>query len=253
MILISAGVIFAHSYTKWFTILYFVLCAGIGTYEILYNTKLLTRLSLAICCAAFSSAEFVLLAVRPAYAVFLAFIYAFAVAVISLIFYSEFEFSAVSGVLAFPLALSAGFFCTYTVFDSYGLAFLFMLLNFSSVCDMFAYFVGVTCGKHKLCEKISPKKTVEGAVGGIAGSIAVTFLIAYFANITGINLILLLVITPFMCVVGMIGDLFASIIKRSVGIKDYGTIIPGHGGILDRFDSILLISPVFLVMLEVLM
>ncbi|MBQ0084576.1 MAG: phosphatidate cytidylyltransferase [Clostridiales bacterium] len=250
--LISAAVVFAHSYTKIPTIIYFVLCAGIGTFEILHNTGVIKKKYLAVGCALFSAAELTLLILRPAFAYYLAFVYAFAVAVASLVFYKDFSFSAVAAALAFPLAIAIGFTSTYTVFDRYGLAFLLMLLNFSSVCDMFAYFVGVSLGKHKLCEKISPKKTVEGAVGGILGSIAVTLIISLVADISGLNLVMLLIITPFMCAVGMIGDLFASIIKRSVSIKDYGNLIPGHGGILDRFDSILLISPVFLMLLEVL-
>jgi phosphatidate cytidylyltransferase len=107
---------------------------------------------------------------------------------------------------------------------------------------MGAYFVGVSIGKTKLCPQISPKKTVEGALGGIVSSIIVTAIITlcygYFDKILPT-----LLITIPLCVVGMAGDLFASIIKRKVGIKDYGDLIPGHGGILDRVDSILFISP----------
>ena len=119
------------------------------------------------------------------------------------------------------------------------------MVNFSSVCDTGAYFTGVLFGKHKLCEHVSPKKTVEGAIGGIVWSmIASAVLMLAFKIQT--NIFVMLGVTALMCIVGMLGDLFASIIKRSVGVKDYSNLIPGHGGILDRFDSMLFISPAVL-------
>lgn len=112
--------------------------------------------------------------------------------------------------------------------------------------DTFAYFVGIYMGRVKLCPKVSPKKTVEGAVGGIAGSIALCTLSGYIINNLGIDIkIIHFVITGFLCgIASEIGDLAASYIKRYTGIKDYGNVIPGHGGILDRFDSILFTAPV---------
>jgi phosphatidate cytidylyltransferase len=107
---------------------------------------------------------------------------------------------------------------------------------------MGAYFVGVSLGKTKLCPEISPKKTVEGALGGIISSVIVSLVITLcFSKFDKILPVMLLTIP--LCVVGIAGDLFASIIKRKVGIKDYGNLIPGHGGILDRVDSVLFISP----------
>ena len=110
------------------------------------------------------------------------------------------------------------------------------------VCDMGAYFVGSTKGRHKLCPEISPHKTVEGAVGGIVSSIIVTLILVFAFSFEDKLIATLLLTVPF-CVLGMIGDLFASSIKLTAGIKDYGKLIPGHGGILDRFDSIIMISP----------
>jgi len=121
-----------------------------------------------------------------------------------------------------------------------GIYYLLLLLNFSSVCDMGAYFVGVTLGKHKLCPNLSPKKTVEGAIGGIVSSLVVTAILCLCFHKT--MWIMLLLTIPF-CILGMIGDLFASAIKRAVGIKDYGNLIPGHGGVMDRLDSIIMIAP----------
>lgn len=107
--------------------------------------------------------------------------------------------------------------------------------------DVMAYFTGVACGKHKLCPEISPKKTIEGSLGGIAGSVVICGLFGWFF---ARNLFLHCVIIGLLCgVVSQFGDLTASIFKRKMGIKDYGNLIPGHGGILDRFDSVLFTAP----------
>lgn len=111
--------------------------------------------------------------------------------------------------------------------------------------DTFAYFVGVYFGKVKLCPKISPKKTVEGALGGIAGSIIFSIITGIVINRLGINIKLIhFALTGFFCGISSeVGDLAASYIKRFTGVKDFGNIIPGHGGVLDRFDSILFTAP----------
>lgn len=122
---------------------------------------------------------------------------------------------------------------------------------YSIVCltDVFAYFVGVKFGKHKLCPTISPKKSVEGAIGGtivgaLAGTgIALLFRVVPFDNTMGTGTIVLIVSITFVLSVlisicSQFGDLFASVLKRENEIKDYGNILPGHGGIMDRFDSL---------------
>ncbi len=108
--------------------------------------------------------------------------------------------------------------------------------------DTCAYFAGYFFGKRKLCPIISPKKTVEGAIGGVLGTVIICGIFGYFF----IREHLLAVLLIGLCgsVISMLGDLTASIIKRTVGIKDFSNLIPGHGGILDRFDSILFTAPV---------
>ena len=112
--------------------------------------------------------------------------------------------------------------------------------------DIFAYFTGMLLGKHKLCPNLSPKKTVEGAIGGILGAVvfSVIFGVFYLSNGRPVSFgfILMAVIGS---VVSQLGDLTASAFKRKMGIKDYGNLIPGHGGILDRFDSVLFVAPYF--------
>ncbi len=114
--------------------------------------------------------------------------------------------------------------------------------------DTGAYFAGTFFGKHKLCPNVSPKKTIEGAIGGIFTTV-VAFIVYGFIGkeFFGYNLsIINAIITGLiLSVISQIGDLSASVIKRELGIKDYGNIMPGHGGALDRFDSVLFVAPVF--------
>lgn len=117
---------------------------------------------------------------------------------------------------------------------------LVFIISFST--DTFAYFVGSKFGKNKLIESVSPNKSVEGSIGGILGCILVSALYCYFIGIKiSLKLVLLILIAS---IVAQIGDLSASLIKRETKIKDFGKILPGHGGILDRFDSTLMVIPV---------
>ncbi|ESE31109.1 phosphatidate cytidylyltransferase [Eubacterium brachy ATCC 33089] len=130
------------------------------------------------------------------------------------------------------------------LFDQLGYLRIFIWLAIISAfgTDIFAYFVGMALGKHKLCPKISPKKSIEGSVGGIVGSVILS---GIFTMIFAQNYIMHgCVIGLLGSVVSQFGDLTASVFKRKMGIKDYGKLIPGHGGILDRFDSVLFTAPV---------
>jgi len=116
--------------------------------------------------------------------------------------------------------------------------------------DTGAYLVGVNFGKTRLFERISPKKSWEGSIGGGIITLAIAWLISIYS--TDLNLIQW-ILTGFIVVIfGSLGDLVESLLKRSINIKDSGTIIPGHGGLLDRFDAILLVSPMVFVMLQVI-
>ncbi len=117
------------------------------------------------------------------------------------------------------------------------------------MCDTFAYFTGRLLGKHKLAPHLSPKKTVEGSLGGILFAVIgciVYGLIIESATELCANYIVLGLIGLVLSVVSQIGDLFASLIKREHGIKDYSRMLPGHGGVMDRFDSILAIAAVLM-------
>ena len=123
------------------------------------------------------------------------------------------------------------------------------------ITDIFAYFTGVFFGKHKLCEKISPKKTIEGSIGGITFCAIAFVLFAVLIVEKDLKLyeyIIIAVIGVIISVVSQIGDLSMSLIKRHYGIKDFGKIFPGHGGMLDRFDSIIAVSSVLFILLSTL-
>ena len=117
-------------------------------------------------------------------------------------------------------------------------------------CDVFAYLVGSMIGKHKLIPEISPKKTVEGSLGGIICATGGFALFGFIVSLTTEsipNYPVLLIAGFISSIVAQLGDLIASLIKREKGIKDYGNILPGHGGIMDRFDSALAVSCVLMV------
>jgi len=122
---------------------------------------------------------------------------------------------------------------------------LFLLLLVIWASDVGAYFAGKQFGRHKLAPVISPKKTWEGVYGGIALAMAAAFLWSEFIAGLDIRVIPLLAITTATSLASIGGDLFISFHKRTVGLKDTGTIFPGHGGILDRYDSLLAGAPFF--------
>jgi phosphatidate cytidylyltransferase len=115
-------------------------------------------------------------------------------------------------------------------------------------CDTCAYCVGMLFGKHKMAPVLSPKKSVEGAVGGVAGAILLTILYGFiFKSSMGVDVPYIFMMAGICgagALISMVGDLAASAIKRNYEIKDYGKLIPGHGGILDRFDSVIFTAPI---------
>lgn len=157
-----------------------------------------------------------------------------------------------TGVALFmTLLLSIGISCVVycRTVNAYGLFYLFLILFISWMSDTGAYFAGSFFGKHKLCPTISPKKTVEGFVGGWIFCVIITLGFAFACDMW----VFPETVTPIYWQIGMlafifsplsvVGDLFASVVKRQTGAKDYGNIMPGHGGMMDRFDSILFVAP----------
>ena len=143
----------------------------------------------------------------------------------------------------------------FATFQYDAIYFILLILCFAWGGDTFAYFAGRAFGKHKLAPVVSPNKTVEGAIGGICGSMLIGVIAtviygmlsgryaAFTVDVTVRHYLVVVGMGAIASVLGILGDLFASAVKRQVGIKDYGTIFPGHGGILDRFDSVMFIAP----------
>ena len=143
----------------------------------------------------------------------------------------------------------------FATFQYDAIYFILLILCFAWGGDTFAYFAGRAFGKHKLAPIVSPNKTVEGAIGGICGSMLIGVIAtviygmlsgryaAFTVDVTVCHYLVVVGMGAIASVLGILGDLFASAVKRQVGIKDYGTIFPGHGGILDRFDSVMFIAP----------
>lgn len=158
--------------------------------------------------------------------------------------FSAFVTIAIPASLSFAIRLREAF-------PSDGLFFFLLALAGAWLTDTSSYFVGTLLGRHKLCPTISPKKTVEGFLGGIAGNtilcIAVGALYALICRLKGSSIVVsygqLAVFGATAALVAVLGDLSASMIKRQCGAKDYGSILPGMGGGMDRFDSVLLVLP----------
>ena len=190
------------------------------------------------------------------FAIPVAFLFLILLFACTLMRHKEIKFEEL-GFIAFisiciPLAISTlAFFCFQ--WPEHGIFFVIYTLATAWVADGGAYFVGTFLGKHKLCPEISPKKTWEGFFGGLITAVIFAVILGYgymlWDNLfTGTNhfivnipiLIGAAVISTFL---GLLGDLIASLLKRQCGVKDFGEIFPGHGGVMDRFDSVLLVAP----------
>lgn len=170
------------------------------------------------------------------------------------------EFQTVTFIISITVFVSTAL-STMIYFRTYGeQRYVFYLLVAAGCAwwsDSWALFIGTAFGKHKLCPNISPRKTVEGFIGGYAGAVLCNMMMgAIYAGISGgalqINYLNIAVISIVVTPIGVLGDLIASVYKRQLGIKDYGYIMPGHGGLYDRFDSAMLTIPAAFLLLKML-
>ncbi|MEE0970586.1 MAG: phosphatidate cytidylyltransferase [Clostridia bacterium] len=177
-------------------------------------------------------------------------LYLLAIAVFSK---GKIKVSEVANAFAICLYINVGFSSVVLLRDFEDIGkYIFLLVFIGAwITDIFAYFCGMAFGKHKLIPEVSPKKTVEGSVGGIVfcalAYVIYGLVVANTFNVE-MNIVALGVFGVIISIVSQVGDLSASLIKREYGVKDYGSLFPGHGGILDRFDSVLAVASVLMML-----
>lgn len=257
-------------YIKYLSIIAAVFSA-IAAYEIMRvskcKNKVLTGFSCAVSAVVPFYIAFDLGSIIPVSTGVLIAAYVIAMLLIMLKWYDDTRFEHVALAIFGSLAVPSSIMTIYKVdelcsahpelFQRSQIVFILLCTMFAAwLCDTFAYFFGSKFGKRKLSPKISPKKSVEGAIGGVAGT-TVCSVIAYivcevffFTNDT-IKVWMVIPAVIFLCIIGMCGDLSASVIKRNFGEKDFGTLFPGHGGVLDRIDSFLFTMPALYILLSV--
>lgn len=159
----------------------------------------------------------------------------------------EFKSADFGGALISILYISLGF-ASIALLRDMGIYVLVYMLLVTMLTDTFAYLFGIKFGKHRLAINISPKKSIEGAVAGLFFGGILSTVFAYFLQVFDFNIGYVLILSFGLSILSQIGDLVASKFKREAGIKDFSNLFPGHGGVMDRFDS-LLFSSVYLVLL----
>ena len=226
--------------------------------EFLYAKKLLTFIPLTIVCMLFALLMPIMVS-EGVLAYLLSFLFLILGFVVSLVYHKRLTFSNLAyamfgtmvitfGMSAIPLACIA---------NGYSVSFFFVLIVLLPwMADGGGYFIGGYCGKRKLCPSISPAKTVEGALGGAVFCVASALLMGLIFqfivfsgdNAIRVNFASLVVLAILDSILSIIGDISFSLIKRYLKIKDYGTIFPGHGGMLDRCDSVIFTAPLVVIL-----
>ena len=250
--------LFINSYFGLVTVLIVAALASLAVFEMLKNTGCIKNNVAVIVAVVYAFLSQLAYGIGFVNTQVLAVLYVVAVVIFTVFDHENFGDRQITMMIAMPIAISFAFACLTELInssDGMGIFYFIMVFNYALVSDIFAYFVGSAVGKHKLAPAISPKKTIEGAIGGILGALIMTVPICLVCELiykTDINLPALLIMSPFLSAFGMLGDLFASAIKRNYGIKDYGNIMPGHGGVLDRTDSVLLVAPTFALLISII-
>lgn len=256
---ISAAVFLIVLFIPWsvaLTVATSFIC-GVAVYEILSVTKVVQHRGLEAAAIVFAVVAPFFSRMNGGWVFILCLLYVLALVLLTIRYHESVSIDKVGIVFLLSVLISVSLSClsylrTAGERDSDGLFYVFLALLTAWMADTGAYFVGTFFGKHKLCPRISPKKTVEGLIGGIAVSVLCSLLAGFVyeravlggaANVSyGEIFVLSLICAPL----SVVGDLFASIIKRRCGVKDFGNMFPGHGGMMDRFDSLLFVLPTVL-------
>ena len=226
---------------------------GISVAEFAHATKTLRLYQISIPCIVFSLAYPMLMS----YGYTMLMFYSFTAVMLAMMvfFHEKMSFKSFAYIFSMTLVITVSLSTIITMknSDPAHSAFYFMLcLWLPWLADIGTYFTGSFLGRHKLCPKISPKKTIEGAVGGTVVCVLATCLLAWvFADViyqhsVRIDYLSLCILSFVGSLFSIIGDLSFSVVKRAFEVKDYGHLIPGHGGMLDRFDSVIFVSPLIM-------
>lgn len=248
-IVLLAVVLWLHS-----TIVLNIALSLIGTlmvYEVIKAVGLKNNLLLLLPSILFAFSMPILAIFYNGYIAYIVIAFIYTVICLSVMFksHNNSNFETIYLVIVQTLMISTSMLSLIIIEDNCGSSswkHLLLTLCGAWLADTGAYFVGTFFGKHKLCPDISPKKTIEGMLGGFASNAILFMLFGYIFLTDGgqvPNYMLLALMGAACAFLGLIGDLSASLIKRKYGIKDYGNIMPGHGGAMDRFDSVVYVAP----------
>lgn len=253
-------IVLALIFHSYFPLCLNIICAVaslICSVELLNAKKLTKDYAISIPCMLFS-ALLPMLSVTNLWQ-WLVYIFAFYLFTILIVKNQKYSFNDIAYLIT-AVGLSTTGFTTLvasTQIEATNSCFLAVLCIATAwIADGGAYFVGSACGKHKLCPNVSPKKTVEGAVGGViigvigAMVVACVYHFILLKDKATVDFVGVFVISIFVTFASIIGDLTFSLIKRSCNVKDYGNLIPGHGGILDRCDSIIMTAPLLFIFVQ---
>lgn len=234
------------------------LLQAVAAYELLYRTRLVTKPRLVVYCALMAFAIAIWSYYEAVHAYFVLMVLVFFLVLFSEMLRDHVKIRFETLAMCFLGGLVVPYLMSSVVrILTMGIGRYVILIPFvvACCCDAGAYFIGVKFGKHKLAPVVSPNKTIEGAVGGLLTGIVTMLLYAIILDWPlqfDVNYLAAILYGLLGGLVGELGDLCFSVIKRQTGIKDYGNLIPGHGGVLDRFDSILAVAPLMEALLQVL-
>ena len=224
--------------------------------EYLYARRLLSCIPLAVVCMVYTLLMPILVTLGTAPYV-LTYLFLIAAFCVSLAYHQKLHFMNLAYALFGTILITFGM-CAVPIAcrtNGVSVSFFFVLIFLLPwMADGGGYFIGSSFGKHHFCPNISPKKTIEGVLGGIVFCVAsamlmgLFFQLVIFRNGVMVNFVALGILALLDSVVSVLGDLSFSLIKRSLKIKDYGSIFPGHGGMLDRCDSIIFTAPLVIVL-----
>lgn len=233
----------------WIMYLAIAIVTALMTYEVLSARRLDNNFMILVPCLLFSFIEPLL--ASTLFMIIPLYIFALLLFLVMIVYNDKIKFITIAYAMVCTCLITLGMTSILRLSAYMGgyISFSFVVIvGISWVSDAGAYFAGVSLGRTKLCPNISPNKTVEGFIGGIVAGSIISLIIGLvysliYSDVNNFNYLALFLVGLFGSLVSVLGDLTFSLVKRYCGIKDYGSIFPGHGGMLDRFDSVIFVAP----------